>query len=164
MDFSNESAAKKTLLQSAVRRFLTLRAEVGRAGAACSQSAAVHCRRLSARAVQPARWDSARLAGQPGAFPWPLMSKPNPPDQPTPTHPTLVQYPEEERPSYEKKSSHLRGRDAWLVDRVTREFLAAYAQVGLVPVGVPASQLVGCCPRMCRREVWSAASAACLRL
>ncbi|KAI7841298.1 hypothetical protein COHA_004917 [Chlorella ohadii] len=72
VDFSNESAAKRTLLVSAVRRFLTLRSE----------------------------------------------------------------YPEEEREEYEKKSSHLRGRDAWLVDRVTREFLAAYAQARLRAAGL----------------------------
>lgn len=43
-------------------------------------------------------------------------------------NPPLPQYPEREE--YEKKSSHLRGRDAWLVDRVVREFTTAYAQVG----------------------------------
>lgn len=48
-----------------------------------------------------------------------------------------AQYDEDDLPIYEKSSSHLRARDAWLVERVTREFLAAYAQVrGCGGVGV----------------------------
>jgi len=55
--------------------------------------------------------------------------------------PCLLQYPEEEREEYGKKSSHLRGRDAWLVDRVTREFLAAYAQARLRAAGLLVTRL-----------------------
>jgi hypothetical protein len=35
-------------------------------------------------------------------------------------------------PAYEVSSSHFRGCDAWLVERVTREFVVAYAQVGVM--------------------------------
>lgn len=40
-----------------------------------------------------------------------------------------AQYDEDDLPLYETSSSHLKARDAWLVDRVTREFATAYAQV-----------------------------------
>lgn len=43
VDFSNESSAKRTLLVSAVRRFLTLRAEVGGWAAFASQGSGWRC-------------------------------------------------------------------------------------------------------------------------
>jgi hypothetical protein len=63
-------------------------------------------------------------------LPQPLPhSCPVSPPHPTPALPACpVQYDEDELPSYESKSSHLKGRDAWLVERVTREFTTAYPQ------------------------------------
>lgn len=59
-----------------------------------------------------------------------------------------VQYPADELPDYPKSSAHLKGRDAWLQDRVTREFTTAYSQVpspGWQPVHSRAE--LRCCPR-----------------
>ncbi|KAL4425570.1 hypothetical protein ABPG75_009586 [Micractinium tetrahymenae] len=39
------------------------------------------------------------------------------------------EYPAEELPSYPKTSTHLKGHDLWLQDRVTREFITAYSQL-----------------------------------
>lgn len=45
-----------------------------------------------------------------------------------------VQYPADELPSYPKSSTHLKGRDAWLQERVTRELSTAYSQVPPPPL------------------------------
>jgi len=39
-----------------------------------------------------------------------------------------LQYDEDDLPEYPASSSHLKGRDVWLVERVTREFATTYSQ------------------------------------
>jgi hypothetical protein len=43
-------------------------------------------------------------------------------------HPFLLQYSSRRLPRYETSSSHLKGRDAWLVDRVNKEYAAGLGE------------------------------------
>ena len=62
----------------------------------------------------------------------------------------LVQYDADELPVYPTRSSHLKGRDAWLVDRVTREVRHAYSQVRTC---VGAGGLLSWDSRVCGRVI-----------
>lgn len=64
-----------------------------------------------------------------------------------PLHP--LQYNESDLPAYETRSSHLKGRDAWLVERVMREFNTAYAQVGGALTRAACCLLSALCSRDC---------------
>ena len=120
MDPSNKNSAKRTLLLAAVRRFLTLRKEVR----ACSPTPTHN---HWAPAYRPTLRSTLQLAGS-SEHPSNLLHCAS--LRSAPLRPTPLQYPPSELPTYGKKSSHLRGRDGWLVDRVSNEFLHAYSQVG----------------------------------
>jgi hypothetical protein len=123
VDPSNDASAKSSLVLAAVRRFLTLRQEVGgwvgwvrcgEPGTSRPRSPPPHFEllcRCGTRSSSP----SCRVL----------------PDMTVPLPYRIVpaQYPSDDLPTYEMSSNHLRGRDAWLVERVTRELSTAYSQL-----------------------------------